>query len=70
MSVVVAPEVAAALARCGAVVTLESTIICHGQLAPAFSFWFPIHSPCRPLLASFGASKLDSIRFHGVLHFP
>ncbi|EER93057.2 hypothetical protein BDA96_01G004200 [Sorghum bicolor] len=34
MSVVVAPEVAAALASCGAVVALESTIICHGMPYP------------------------------------
>ncbi|CAD6335184.1 unnamed protein product [Miscanthus lutarioriparius] len=34
MSIVVAPEVAAALARCGAVVALESTIICHGMPYP------------------------------------
>ncbi|CAD6341657.1 unnamed protein product, partial [Miscanthus lutarioriparius] len=34
MSIVVAPEVAAALARCGAVVALESTIICHGMSYP------------------------------------
>jgi pseudouridine-5'-phosphate glycosidase len=32
-AVAVAPEVAAALARGGAVVALESTIICHGELA-------------------------------------
>ncbi|XP_025793922.1 uncharacterized protein LOC112874670 isoform X2 [Panicum hallii] len=34
MSIAVAPEVAAALARGGAVVALESTIICHGMPYP------------------------------------
>nr|CAB3478378.1 unnamed protein product [Digitaria exilis] len=34
MSIVVAPEVAAALARVGPVVALESTIICHGMPYP------------------------------------
>nr|CAB3474339.1 unnamed protein product [Digitaria exilis] len=34
MSIVVAPEVAAALARGGSVVALESTIVCHGMPYP------------------------------------
>jgi len=44
MSIAVAPEVAAALARGGAVVALESTIICHGLLASTFSFQFALGS--------------------------
>jgi hypothetical protein len=62
MSIVVAPEVAAALVRRGAVVALESTIICHGQFAPAFSFRISFHSLRHPLLASL--AHQSSIRFN------
>ena len=66
MSIAVAPEVAAALARGGAVVALESTIICHGQLASTLPFRFPF---CPPL-ARMAQSKVPFLRFHSGMPYP
>ncbi|CAM0144548.1 unnamed protein product [Urochloa decumbens] len=60
MSIAVAPEVAAALARGAAVVALESTIISHGQLPSTLPF---AADPLLPCTRKINNSERNSIRF-------